>query len=131
MAKKQNKAVGEVSPGKYTEVIGTPTLLLLPARNYKFHVFDNKYSIKLPRQGNLGELAPKFFDKTDEFDFLQFSDEENCFVFNFSNVSQTLFATAKYPDMKDGQAFIPMFMTVKEEEVEIVGKLIEMVKEGD
>ena len=126
--KKEAKVLGDVDTENYLEVIGTPTLMLLPAGNYKFHVFNNRYAIKVPRKGNLGELAPGFFNKEDEFDFLQYSEEDKAHVVNFSNVSQALFATGQYPDMKVGQAFIPIFIVVKDEEVEIVGKLIEMVK---
>jgi hypothetical protein len=42
-------------------------------------------------------------------------------------ISKILFATSQYPDLKDNQAFTPIAMVFKRDEVEIIGNVIEMV----
>jgi hypothetical protein len=107
------------------KVIGTPTLLLLPARNYKFKVYPGEYTITIPKKGFYKDIDDKFFTDDDgEFNIL---DKDVLYV---PSLSKVLFATSKYPDLEDSQAFAPMIITVKEEEIDIVGHIIEMLK-GD
>ena len=125
MAKKK---LGKLST-ECIETQGTPTAMLLPARNYKFKVFEEQFTITVPRRGKFKDLAPEFY-KDDEsvFDFLQYDDERKKTFVSLPFISQVLFATAQYPDLKDNQAFIPMALIIEDEKVEIVGKLIEMVQ---
>ena len=128
MAKKKSKK--KTSKNDVVNAIGTPTALMLPARNYKFKVFSETHTITVPVKGKYSDLAPDLFvDKDDEFDFLQCSEEDESFTFFIPALSKVLFATGQYPDMKDSQAFTPISVTVKGDEVEIVGNLIEMVQE--
>jgi len=109
-------------------VTGTPTALLLPARNYRFKVFTKEYSITLPRSGKFSDLDNKNFSKDDgEFDFLQYNEEDGSHVIFFPILSRVLFGTNQYPDLKDGQAFAPLAIVVKDDSVELLGNLIEMV----
>lgn len=129
MAKnKDKKGVGDI---QFSKVIGTPTLLLLPARNYKFKVFERDFSITVPRYGEYEKLSPELFSKEDgEFYFLQHSDEHEADILYLPALSKLLFATGQYPDLEDNQAFTPIAFVVREDEVEIVGNLIEMIKEN-
>jgi hypothetical protein len=111
------------------DVVGTPTMLLLPSRNYKFKVFENPYRITLPRRGKYVDIDDKIFSEKDgEFDLLQYSEKEEGHILFMPAISRVLFATNQYPDLKDGYAFTPVAIIFKEEEVEIIGNLIEMVQ---
>ena len=125
MAKKKIEKLSK----ECVETQGTPTAMLLPARNYKFKVFEEQFTIKVPRSGKFSELAPEFYkDNKEEFDFLQYDDERKKVFISIPFISQVLFATAQYPDLKDNQAFVPMVLIISDDDVEIVGKLIEMVQ---
>ena len=115
----------------FNEVLGTPTALLLPARNYKFKVYDEDFSITIPRKGKYVDLDKKTFSKEDgEFDFLQKSDDGKEQVVYFPAISKVMFGTGQYPDLEDAQAFAPMAFVIREDEVEIIGSKIEMVREN-
>jgi hypothetical protein len=112
------------------KAVGTPTMLLLPARNYKFFVYDEQYSIVIPRKGVYTDFDEKLFSTKDgEFSVLAELDEEN--VLYMPSISKVLFAAHKYPDLKDNQAFTPTAIIFREDEVEIIGQIIEMIKEDD
>lgn len=109
------------------DVVGTPTAILLPARNYKFKVFADNYSIVLPRKGKYTDLDDKLFSEKDgEFDFLQYDEENESFMVFFPILSRLLFGTSQYPDLKEGQAFAPLGLIIKEDSVELIGNIIEM-----
>jgi len=128
MAKK--KSSKKTSKNKVVSAVGTPTALMLPARNYKFKVYPEKHVLTVPAEGKYSDLDPELFDESHgEFDFLQFAEDEQSFTLFIPALSKVLFATHQYPDMKDNQAFTPIAITVKGEEVEIVGNLIEMIQE--
>jgi len=126
---KKSKATKETTKAKFRDVIGTPSALMLPSRNYKFKVYEDGYSIKVPRQGRYVDIDDKAFTKEDgEFKLLQFSESEQADVLYLPALTKVLFATAQYPDMKDTCAFIPLALIFREDEVEILGNLIEMVQ---
>jgi hypothetical protein len=129
MAKKTSKAKKKTTKNKFQDVIGTPTMVLLPSRKYKFKVFDKVHSIKVPRQGNYVDIDKKAYTEEDgEFDLLQYSEKEQAHILYLPAVSNVLFATNQYPDMKDGHAFVPVALVFRDDEVEILGNLIEMVQ---
>jgi len=131
MGKKKSKKIENTASVQFSKVIGTPTILLLPARNYKFKVFEQNFSITVPRRGEYVNLDSELFSKEDgSFDFLQHSDEHDADIVYLPELSKLLFATGKYPDLQDGQAFTPIAFVIKEDEVEIIGNLIEMIKEN-
>lgn len=113
-------------------VTGTPTTLLLPARNYKFKVFTKEFSIPLPRKGSYTDLDDKMFSEKDgEFEFLYYDEEDGSYTVLLPELSKVLFATQQYPAMSNGQAFAPLALIIKEDTVELIGNLIEMVREDN
>lgn len=114
---------------EFNDVVGTPTMLLLPSRNYKFKVFENPYRIVLPKKGNYVDIDDKAFSEKDGgFDLLQYSKKEKGHILFMPAISRVLFATGQYPDLNDGYAFTPVAIIFRDEEVEIIGNLIEMVQ---
>lgn len=114
---------------EFVEVSGTPTPLLLPSRNYKFKVYEEQYSLRVPRRGKYVDLNDKLFSEKDgEFNILSHDDDENMDIVFLPAISKLLFATAQYPDMKDNQAFVPIALIIKDDYVDIIGNLIEMME---
>jgi len=127
MAKKKKKTkdrepidVGAWSKPQY----GTPTIVMFPARNYHFKVSKTEYSITIPRKGNYHEMAPEVFD-LEAGDFM-FFDEENSIIY-LPALTKILFAADKYPAMKSNQLFAPIALIIKEETVDIIGHIVEML----
>jgi len=117
--------------GEFKKVVGTPTMMLLPARNYTFKVFEQDHSITIPRKGKYKDLDDRLFTEEDgEFDIMDYVSEETGHVLFVPSLSKVLFATAKYPDLEDDQAFIPIAIVIHDEEVEIIGNIIQMLKEN-
>ena len=112
------------------KVVGTPAMMMLPARNYTFNVHEENYSIKIPRKGSYKDLDDVFFKPEDgDFEIMSYVEEENGDVLFIPSISKVLFATTKYPKLENDQAFVPIALIVREEEVEIVGNIIQMLKE--
>jgi len=108
------------------KIIGTPTMMLLPARNYKFKVYPEEYDITIPRKGVYKDFDEEIYSEEDgEFNIL---DND---VLYMPSISKVLFATSKYPDLKDNQAFNPIALIIEEDEIRIIGNVIEMLKEGE
>jgi len=106
------------------KIVGTPTMMLLPARNYKFKVYPEEYDIVIPRKGFYKDFDDEMYSEEDgEFNIL---DNDVLYI---PSISKVLFATSKYPDLKDNQAFNPIAFVVEEDEVRIIGNVIEMLKE--
>ena len=127
----KKKSTKKTSRTRVVSAIGTPTALLLPARNYKFKVFPETHTMTVPKKGKYVDLDGKLFaEKDGEFDFLQYSEKDDSYTIFIPALSKVLFGTSQYPDMKDSQAFTPISITVKGDEVEILGNLIEMVQEN-
>jgi len=125
MAKKKKKETPE-----FQEVVGTPTALLLPARMYRFKVYTQEHAVEVPKSGTYVDLDKKSFTKEDgNFNLLQTTDEGEQIVY-FPAISKVLFGTNQYPELKDGEAFAPVALIIKDDKVTIVGNMIEMVKEN-
>jgi len=123
--KKTNKKNDDKS---LVKVIGTPTMLLLPARNYKFKVYQKNHSIKIPRKGVYKDLDDKVFSESSGgFNILEHLEDSDVYTMYMPAISKVLFAVSQYPDLKDNQAFTPLVMIIREDEVEIVGNVIEML----
>lgn len=117
--------------GEFKKVNGTPTMMMLPARNYTFNIYENDYSIVIPRKGTYKDLDEVFFDEDDGgFDILAHVEEEKGEVLFVPSLSKVLFAAAKYPKLENDQAFVPIAIIFREDEVEIVGNIIQMIKEN-
>lgn len=128
MSKKKNKNRVE-----YVKVVGTPTMLMLPARNYKFRVNTKEYVITIPRKGKYIEFDKELFTEEDgDFDVLAPSDEKDVeSILYMPSLTKVLFGASRYPDLEENQAFTPIAIVFREEEVDIVGNVIEMLKEDD
>lgn len=110
------------------EAVGTPTLLMLPARNYKFKVYQEDYVLTIPRKGVYTELNSEVFKEEDgEFHILTDVDVETKEqIFYMPSISKVLFGVSKYPALEDGFAFVPTAFVFRENEVDIIGNIIEM-----
>jgi hypothetical protein len=115
----------------FKKVIGTPTMMWLPARNYTFKVFEQDHSITIPRKGKYVDFDDKLFTEEDgEFNIMDHISEETGHVLFVPSLSKVLFATSKYPNLEDDQAFIPIAIVIRNDEVEIIGNVIQMLKEN-
>jgi len=120
MVKKEKKI--DTEPLK---VIGTPTMMLLPAKNYKFKVYPKDYTITIPKKGFYKDFDKNMYsDKDGEFNIL----DNN--ILYMPSISKVLFATSQYPDLKDDQAFIPVAIIINKDNVQIIGNIIEMLREN-
>jgi hypothetical protein len=116
-------ALSLVDWAEESKQIGTPTIALLPARSYYFKV-RGKHKITIPRKGTYHKLDPDFFDESDgAFNLL----DEKTAVMYLPAISKILFATAQYPDLKDGELFVPIALKFNEDTVDIYGQTISML----
>lgn len=107
---------------KYME--GTPSAVLLPAKNYVFKVTDEYVLIELPRRGKYHDIDPSFFTEDDgEFDILDTTNN----ILYMPAITKVLFATKQYPDLKFNQFFVPHTFKIDEDKVIIVGQVIDMM----
>lgn len=105
--------------------VGTPTMVLLPARNYHFRILEGEHIITIPRKGTYHELDAKFFAKEDgDFNLL---DEVNSLMY-LPAITKVLFAVKKYPDLKSNQLFAPLALRFNKDTVDILGQVIEMLQ---
>jgi len=108
--------------------IGTPSMVLMPARNYAFKVSDKIYTIVIPRKGEYNALEPDLFSKEDgEFELYDSKKR----IMYLPAISKVLFAANKYPDLEDNQLFAPISLVFKKDTVEISGQLINMIQTGE
>jgi hypothetical protein len=109
---------------KVKPTIGTPTMVLLPANNYCFKASKKQHKIVIPRKGTYHDLDPNFYDK-ESGEFLLLDEKSNTMY--MPAISKVLFGVEKYPDLKQNEVFAPIALVFKEEEVEIIGQVIEML----
>ena len=109
---------------KGQQQLGTPTMVLMPSRNYAFNISDDLYIIKIPRKGSYHEIDPEFFSIEDG-EFNLYDSKTN--VMFLPAITKVLYATKKYPDLGDHQLFAPMSLKFKKNEVEISGYVIDML----
>lgn len=103
---------------------GMLSMVMLPARNNTFFTENKKYyTITVPRKGEYTDIDPDFFSKEDgEFDIL--NDKDILFL---PSITKVLFASKQYPDLADNQLFVPLTLTFREEYVDIVGQIVELI----
>lgn len=104
-------------------LMGIPTLALLPAKNFYFNVSREKYKMVIPRKGKFVEIDPAFYSEEDG-DFSVVSDDGK--TFNIATITKVLFATKRYPDLKDNQLLCPVALVVVEDKVEIFAQVVTM-----
>jgi hypothetical protein len=107
---------------------GTPSMVLMPARNYCFRVLDDKHKITIPRKGTYHDMDSGYFSEHDgEFNLLD-SDSETMYV---PSLSKILFAAKKYPNLQLNQMFAPIALIFRDDEVDILGQVIELLDPKD
>jgi hypothetical protein len=104
---------------------GTPTMVMFPAKNFQFRVSKKEFKITIPRKGNYHKLAPEVFPE-EAGDFMVY-DEENSVMY-LPAITKILFAVNKYPDLAGNQLFAPIAFLVNDDDVEIIGQVIEMLR---
>lgn len=111
------------------KIIGTPTMMLLPARHYVFTVSKEEHTIAIPRKGKYSDYDGNAGEADGEFDIL--SGNKGNQVLYLPSISKVLFATKQYPDLKEDEAFSPMAIKVTKDEVIITGYIIRMIKDKE
>lgn len=119
--KKQNKLEWVATEGAQ---IGTPTMVMFPARNFHFRVSKGEHEIVIPRKGNYHKIAPEIFTEEDG-DFMVY-DEDNAVMY-LPAITKILFAVKKYPDLTSNQLFAPIALLFDKDVVRIVGQVIEIL----
>ena len=104
--------------------VGTPTMVMFPARNFHFRVSKKEYEITIPRKGNYHKIAPEVFSEEDG-NFMVYDDENA--VMYLPALTKILFAVNKYPKLEANQLFAPIALVFEKEEVHIIGQVIEML----
>jgi hypothetical protein len=110
--------------GEKVKNAGVLSMVMLPARNNTFFTENKKYyTITVPRKGEYTDIDPDFFSEEDgEFDIL--NDKDILFL---PSITKVLFASKQYPDLADNQLFVPLTLTFREECVDIVGQIVELI----
>ena len=99
---------------KNEKIVGTPSMALLPKRNYKFDVGNKEIMISIP-------IDDKTVSGSDIFDA-----ENNVFYIN--NISNILIKLDLYPKLKSNQLFTPTIVLFKKKNVEIIGNIVTMIQ---
>lgn len=106
---------------------GTPPAVFLPAKNYVFKHNEEHHIIKIPRSGKYCDLAPDIFTEDDgEFNILADNN-----ILYMPAITKVLFAISQYPDLEFNQFFCPYSIQFEEDEVVIVGQVIDMMLNAD
>jgi hypothetical protein len=103
-------------------------MVMLPARNYYYKIIKEQHSISIPRKGSYDDLLEEenkgIFNNVDgEFNIF----DENNNILYLPSITKVLFATKQYPDLPQNHLFIPVFLIFLEEEVKVVGQIVEML----
>ncbi len=108
--------------------VGTPTMALMPARNYAFKVSGERHVITIPRKGTYHDLEPSIFSEKDgEFNLYDARKR----IMYLPALSKVLFAVSKYPALEKNQLFAPISLVFKKDTVEISGQIIDMLETTD
>jgi len=110
----------------YVKVKGVPGALLLPSREFKFKVYHGNHIITIPRSGAYTDIDSLFFTEKDGSFY--FMEEDTLFL---PALSKVLFACKKYPSLRDNQAFVIIGIKFTDDEIEIIGNLIEFLEVGE
>ena len=110
----------------FVKVKGVPGALLLPSREFKFKVYHGNHVITIPRSGAYTDIDSLFFTEKDgDFHFLE---DDTLFL---PALSKVLFASKKYPSLRENQAFVIIGIKFSENEIDVIGNLIEFLEVGD
>lgn len=107
-----------------TYIKGTPPMVMLPAKNYVFKVNEGHFEVRLRRKGRYHDVDPDFFPE-DAGEFNIFDEETKTICLH--TLTKVLFAMSKYPDMKFNQFLVPMIIKFEDEEVVLIGQIMDMM----
>jgi len=111
--------------------VGLPPMLMMAANHYPYKVVHERVKLTIPRRGNYKDIDKAFFADNpigrEEFDIF---DEETK-VFFPSQITKVLLATEKYPALKPNEVFIPLAIIFKEETLDIIGSVFEMLDSSE
>ena len=107
---------------------GILSMVLLPARTNTFFIEDKRYyTVTIPRKGKYTDIDPEFFNESDgSFDIL--NDENILFL---PSITKVLFAGKQYPDLADNQVFVPLTLKFREEMIDIVGQIVDLISDEE
>jgi len=112
-------------PEEATIIKGTPSFLLIPAREHEWTVDNERVQISVPKEGLISELLAKEalvedikIPGDDEFSI------RDAGVFYMYELPRVLFALGKYPQLEDNQAFNVYAIEEVEENIIIHGAII-------
>jgi hypothetical protein len=88
----------------YKFIKGTPSMVLMPARDYVFRVSNEHHIIRIPRRGKYFDIDPEFF-KEEDGEFNVFDEGSN--IFYTPTIIKILLATKQYPELDFNQFFVP------------------------
>jgi hypothetical protein len=108
--------------------VGTPSMVLMPSRNYAFKLSKDVYVITIPRRGTYHELEPGFFSEEDG-EFELYNEKKG--IMYLPAISKVLFANKKYPKLEDHQLFAPLSLVFKKDVVEISGYVVDMIRNSE
>lgn len=133
MKNKKSKRIGGVkmSLTDWAETdtqVGTPSMVLMPSRNYAFKLSKEVYVITIPRKGTYHDLEPNLFSEEDG-EFELYNDKKG--IMYLPAISKVLFANKKYPELEDHQLFAPLSLVFKKDEVEISGYVVDMIRTSE
>lgn len=104
------------------------SMFMFPAKNSDFFIENKKYyCATIPRKGKYNDINPEIFKEGDGvFDIL---DDKN--VLDLTAVTKILFASNQYPDLLDNQLFVPLTLTFGEENISVVGTIVELISDKE
>ncbi len=106
------------------ERFGTPTMVMMPARNYRFKIVKEEHKITIPRKGKYFDLDPEFFtEESGEFNIFDGRSK----VLYMPAISKVLFGVKSYPDLESAQLFAPIALKFNKDNIEITGQVLEML----
>jgi len=114
-----------ISKSEDIDIVGIPTMALMPSKNYHFKVLADKYKITLNKKGKYIDLDKDFFSEKDGN--YAIVDDDNK-IFNIASLTKILFGARKYPSLKGNQLFCPISLVVNEDTVDIFGQVVEMLE---
>lgn len=103
-------------------VEGIPSACILPAAKYRLRETQPFGSVLLPVRGTFPEEAPM----KGEFDICP-GEHKN--AIDFSEITRVMLGFSKYPDMSADELFIIKGVQILDDEIEIVGRVVEFAKE--
>ena len=111
--------------------VGLPPMLMMAANHYPYKIVHEKVKITIPRKGSYKDIDPAFFKDNpigmEEFDIF---DEETKVLFP-PQITKVLLATERYPALKPNEVFVPIALIFREETMDIIGTIFEMLDSND